>query len=46
MDGFLDSLLHGDMQPSGATPETALLMMLLSFCLGHVVGWVYMWTHS
>ncbi len=21
-------------------------MLLLSFCLGHVVGWVYMWTHT
>lgn len=46
MDGFLDSLLSGDMQPAAGSPTTALLMMLLSFCLGHVVGWVYMWTHS
>lgn len=26
--------------------ETVALILLLSFCLGNVVGWVYMWTHS
>lgn len=26
--------------------ETVSLILLLSFCLGNVVGWVYMWTHS
>jgi hypothetical protein len=46
MEGFFDALLHGDVQPTAGSPETALLMMLLAFCLGHVVGWVYMWTHT
>ncbi len=46
MDGFIDSFFHGDFQPTVANPETAALMLLLSFCLGHVVGWVYMWTHT
>jgi hypothetical protein len=26
--------------------ETLLLAMLVSFCVGHVVAWVYMWTHE
>ncbi len=46
MDGFFDSLLRGDLHPTTGTPETAALMMLLAFCLGHVVGWVYMWSHT
>lgn len=46
IEGFIDSLFHGDFQPTVANPETGLLMLLLSFCLGHVIGWVYMWSHT
>jgi hypothetical protein len=46
MASFFDTLLHGDLMPTAGGPETALLMLLLAFCLGHVVGWVYMWSHS
>lgn len=46
MNEFLQPLLNGDLFPVAGGPETALLMMLLSFCIGHVVGWVYMWTHT
>src|SRR4051794_30976007 len=31
---------------TAAGPETALLAMLICFCIGHVVAWVYMWTHD
>jgi hypothetical protein len=31
---------------SAAGPETALLALLLCFVIGHVVAWVYMWTHD
>ena len=47
MNGFLDSLM-GDELASGSVGgvETALLVLLLAFCIGHIVSWVYMWTHS
>jgi len=47
MNGFLDSII-GDDLAGGAVGglETALLVLLLAFCIGHVVSWVYMWTHS
>lgn len=46
MDGFFDALLRGDLQTTAGSPEVVALMLLLAFCLGHVVGWVYMWTHT
>ncbi|MDB5322356.1 MAG: hypothetical protein JWN40_3987 [Phycisphaerales bacterium] len=47
MNGFLDSLMGNDLAGSAAGgPEAALLALLLAFCIGHVVAWVYMWTHS
>jgi len=47
MNGFLDTIIGGDLA-GGAVggPETAMLVLLLAFCIGHVVSWVYMWTHS
>lgn len=47
MNGFLDSII-GDDLAGGAVGglETALLVLLLAFCIGHVVAWIYMWTHS
>jgi hypothetical protein len=47
MNGFLDTLM-GDDLASGAAggPQAALLVLLLAFCIGHVISWVYMWTHS
>jgi hypothetical protein len=47
MDGFFDTLMGGDLQAGAVgTTETALLVFLLAFCIGHVISWVYMWTHS
>ncbi|HEY7118147.1 MAG TPA: DUF4956 domain-containing protein [Tepidisphaeraceae bacterium] len=47
MDGFLDTMIGGDLASgSVGTFETALLVLLLAFVIGHVVSWVYMWTHS
>ena len=47
MNGFFDTLMGGDLQ-SGAVggTDTALLVFLLAFCIGHIISWVYMWTHS
>jgi hypothetical protein len=47
MNGFFDSMIGDDLM-AGAVGgfETALLVLLLAFCIGHIVSWVYMWTHS
>ncbi|MHB1034556.1 MAG: DUF4956 domain-containing protein [Pirellulales bacterium] len=46
MDGFTDILLHGDFGSTMGGPKTALLVLLFAFCVGHIVGWVYVWTHQ
>jgi len=43
---WLDTLLHGDFASTTATPQTVLLVLLLAFCTGQVIGWVYMLTHT
>ena len=46
MNGFLDTLMGNDLASGAGGPEGALLALLLAFCIGHIVAWVYMWTHS
>src|SRR6476469_6210987 len=46
MNGFLDSLMGNDLATGAGGPEGALLVLLLAFCIGHIIAWVYMWTHS
>jgi len=46
MDNWLDILLYGDLTSAVGAPETVVLVAVLSFCVGHVIGWVYMWTHT
>jgi hypothetical protein len=45
MSEWLDLFVSGDVGYSVVSPETALLVLLLAFCVGHVIGWVYMITH-
>ena len=45
MNNFLDMILGGDVASSATRPETTLLVVALSFAVGHVIGWIYMWTH-
>ncbi|HYE20037.1 MAG TPA: DUF4956 domain-containing protein [Tepidisphaeraceae bacterium] len=45
MLGFLDSLLGNDLAAT-LSIETALLVLVLAFVIGHLVAWVYMWTHT
>ena len=45
MSEWFDLVVSGDVGTTAVGPETALLVMLLAFCLGHVIGWVYMTTH-
>ena len=46
MSGWLDQFLNSEVGSGNPPPETVLLVILLAFCIGHVVGWVYMWTHA
>jgi len=42
----LTNLFSSDLSTTVAGPQTALLAMLMCFCIGHIVAWVYMWTHD
>jgi hypothetical protein len=46
MNSFLDMLYSGDTGATNGGPETILLVLLLAFCIGHIVSWVYIWTHT
>jgi len=46
MNDILGILLNGDMVATLGGVETVLLVSLLAFVVGHVIGWVYMWTHT
>jgi hypothetical protein len=47
MNGLLDSLMGSDLAGAATGgPQVVLLVLLLAFCVGHVIAWVYMWTHS
>jgi uncharacterized membrane protein YhiD involved in acid resistance len=42
---WLETMMGGDAGGSSFAPESILLSLLLAFCLGHIIGWVYMGTH-
>jgi len=46
MSGWLDQFLNSEVGSGTPGPETILLVILLALCIGHVVGWIYMWTHA
>src|SRR5215217_8885667 len=46
MSDTLNNLVFTDFNTTGATVETAILALLLCFCIGHIVAWVYIWTHE
>jgi hypothetical protein len=43
---MLDSFLHGDYGLQPTNLPAVILGLLLSFAAGHVIAWVYMYTHS
>jgi hypothetical protein len=45
MSDFLKVFLEGDFAAAPISLETTLLLLLLAFCIGQLIGWVYMWTH-
>jgi hypothetical protein len=46
MNDFLDLFSNGDIGTSMGGSQTALLILMLAFCIGHIVAWTYMATHS
>jgi hypothetical protein len=46
MNTWSDLLFDADMYTTLGGPETIALCLLLAFIVGHVIGWVYMWTHT
>ena len=42
----LTNFFSSDLSTTVAGPQTALLAMLMCFCIGHIVAWVYMWSHD
>jgi hypothetical protein len=43
---FLQNVFGGELGGPVGGIETLLLAMVVSFCVGHIVAWVYMWTHE
>jgi hypothetical protein len=46
MDGVLDILFYGDIGATALGWETVFLVATMAFCIGHVIGWIYMWSHT
>jgi Domain of unknown function (DUF4956) len=46
MDGWIQTLMPTDLPPSLGGAEYALLILLVAFCIGHVIAWTYMLTHT
>lgn len=46
LTNFVDQLFSGDYAAPAGGPQVVMLVLLLAFILGHVVAWVYMWTHA
>src|SRR5207248_6784036 len=46
MNEWVQNLLSPDLAPSLGGGEAALLALLIAFCIGHVVAWTYMLTHT
>jgi hypothetical protein len=46
MQNWTEMLVSGDLVPTLGGVETVLLVALLAFVVGHVIAWVYMWTHT
>ncbi|MBS3820584.1 MAG: DUF4956 domain-containing protein [Phycisphaerae bacterium] len=43
---WIDLVFRSDVGMAASSPEGILLILLLSFTIGQVVGWIYMWSHD
>jgi uncharacterized membrane protein YhiD involved in acid resistance len=46
MSEILDMMVNGDAGSSISGVENVALVLLLAFCIGHIIGWIYIWTHA
>ena len=46
MTDWLQTILSPDLAPAAGGGEAALLALLIAFCIGHIVAWTYMLTHT
>src|SRR5687767_13387566 len=46
MTDWMHSFLAPDLPAASGGAETALLALLLALCIGHIVAWTYMLTHT
>jgi len=46
LNNMLDTLFSSDYASPATGPRAVLLVLLVAFILGHVIAWVYMWTHA
>jgi len=46
MSEWLQMIMEGDGLAAAVGPETALLVLVVAFCIGHIIAWVYIWTHT
>ena len=46
MGEWVETILHSESASAVGNPETVLMVMLLAFCVGQIIGWVYMFTHT
>jgi len=46
MNSWVEMIFYGDLTSPYSTPNTVMMVLLLAFCMGHVMGWVYVFTHT
>jgi hypothetical protein len=46
MDTWIQSLMPTDLPPTLGGAEYVLLALLVAFCIGHIIAWTYMLTHT
>ena len=46
MNEWMHNFMAGDLPPTLGGVEAAVLALLVAFCIGHIVAWTYMLTHT
>ena len=46
MDNLVQMLMPTDLPPTLGGGEYVLLALLVAFCIGHIIAWTYMLTHT
>jgi len=46
MNEWVEMLFYGDFTSAMGAPQTILMVLLLAFCVGHIIAWTYMFTHT